>query len=227
MVIQSGNIQRDPPDITVNITENVCFHTAQFGDYINGNYSEFEDDGTLVFHGEATVWDDLRVPLERAKDRGAKVPSFEQFKDNGAESTGVYAYNFGDDDELFLSVQMPHSWREGSIIYPHIHLTPKTDGTGKKTKLTLEYEWTSLLGTHGNTTIVNRDVELETAYKHLLYDIPSGGIDGTDQTISSFLTCRIARNAADSDNFAGDIFFLEFDIHYQIDSVGSRQILVK
>ena len=213
MVIQSRKIQTDPP---WNI----------FGDG-GDNYATFENDGTIIFYGEATVWDDLRVPLERAKDRGAKVPTFEQFKNNGAGSTGVYAYNFADDDELFLSVQMPHSWREGSIIYPHIHLAPKTDGTGKKTKLTMEYEWTSLLETHGDTTIENRDVDLETAYKQLLYDIPSGGIDGVGQTISSFLTCRIARNAAEANNFAGDIFFLEFDVHYQMNTLGSRGILVK
>jgi len=227
MTIQSGDIQRDPPDITVNVTENVCFHTAQFGDYINGNYSEFEDDGTLVFHGEATVWEDLRVPLERVKTAGANVPVFKKFKDNGAGSAGVFAYDFDDGDEIWLSVQMSHSWKEGTTIYPHIHLASTTNGTGKETKLTLEYVWKNENETFGNTTIINRDVALDTAYKNLLYDIPSGGIDGTGQTISSIMTCRIARNAADANNFAGDIFFLEFDIHYEVNTLGSRQILVK
>ena len=74
---------------------------------------------------------------------------------------------------------------------------------------------------------MNRDIALGTAYENLLYDIPDGGIDGTGKIIHSILTCRIARNAADSDNFAGDIFFLEFDIHFMIDTAGSRQILAK
>lgn len=216
MAIKQPYIQRDP-------------RPMRFGDSpASGNYSEFESDGTLVFHGDATVWEDIRVPLERAKDRGAKVPTFEQFKDNGAGSTGVYAYNFGDTDELFLSVQMPHSWKEGSLIYPHIHLTPTSDATGKNTKLTLEYVWANHdEETFGNTTIINRDVALSTAYKHVLYDIPDGGIVTTGQIVSSIMVCRIARNAADGDNFTGDVFFLEFDIHYQIDGVGSRQVLVK
>ena len=215
MVIQQTGIQRDP-------------RPRKFGgSIVSGNYSEFEYDGTLVFHGDGTVWGDERVPLERAKLAGENVPVYSQFKTDGGGSAGVYAYDFDDGDEIFLAVQLSHKWKEGSIIYPHVHLASATDGTGKKTKLTLEYVWASKDDTFGNTTIVNRDVDLSTAYKHLLFDIPAAGIDGTGHTISSILMCRIARNAADSDNFTGDIFILEFDVHYQVDTVGSRGIITK
>jgi len=35
----------------------------KFGDVVGGNYAEFEADGTLVFHGDARVWDDLEGPM--------------------------------------------------------------------------------------------------------------------------------------------------------------------
>ena len=53
------------------------------------------------------------------------------------------------------------------------------------------------------------------------------GIDGTGHTISSILICRIKRVAAQTDNYASGIAILDFDIHYEIDTIGSRQELVK
>lgn len=197
---------------------------TRFGDIINGNYAEFESDGTLKFNGDATIWDDLRVPLERGQLAGGSNPTFEKFKDDGAGSNGVYAYNFSDGDELFFSVQLPHSWKEESTIYPHLHLACKANGSGKKTKLVFEYTWQDITGTFGNTTVVEKEVDLDTAFKHLIFDVPTDGIAGTGNKISSILFCRVARAAASSDNFTGGIYLLEWDAHFEVDTIGSRSI---
>ena len=62
---------------------------------------------------------------------------------------------------------------------------------------------------------------------HQLGNIPAAGIDGSGHTISSVLLCRIKRVAADTDNYAGGVAILDFDVHYEIDTVGSREILTK
>ncbi|KKK68933.1 hypothetical protein LCGC14_2939070, partial [marine sediment metagenome] len=58
-------------------------------------------------------------------------------------------------------------------------------------------------------------------------NVTAAGIDGTGHTISSILLCRIKRVAAGSDNYAGGIAILDFDVHYEIDTVGSRQEIIK
>jgi len=54
------------------------------GDYPD-NYSEFETDGTLEFNGDATVWDDLRVPVTSTKP-GNTSPDFGSFVGGGLKT---------------------------------------------------------------------------------------------------------------------------------------------
>jgi len=49
------------------------------------------------------------------------------------------------------------------------------------------------------------------------------GIDGTGKTLSSMLICRLYRDPADAaDTYPQDVAFLQFDVHYEIDSLGSE-----
>jgi hypothetical protein len=97
------------------------------------DYSSIEPDGTLEFHGKATVWDDYVVPFTSVKIRNeTEDPSFAEFQPSSSTSTGVYGYTFDKDDieEVFFTIQMPHSWA-GTAIHPHIHWSPSTyDGQG-------------------------------------------------------------------------------------------------
>lgn len=93
------------------------------------NYTEIEDDGTIEFHGEATVWNDYVVPFVSAKTNTVKPPAWEVFVGGG------YQYAFQDvsqsnEQEVGFVIQMPHDW-DGGIVYPHIHWSPADDGTGK------------------------------------------------------------------------------------------------
>jgi len=51
-------------------------------------------------------------------------------------------------------------------------------------------------------------------------------ISGTGKTISSMLICRLFRDVSE-DDYNNDAAFLEFDIHYEINSVGSKTETVK
>ena len=42
----------------------------------------------------ALLWDDLRVPLSAVRVGAAKIPTFTNWRDNGAGSTGVGAFHF-------------------------------------------------------------------------------------------------------------------------------------
>ena len=178
-----------------------------------------------------TAWEDLRVPLERAKVAGANVPTYSKYKDDGAGSGGVYVYSFDDGDEIFFSVQIPHGWKEGSTIYPHIHWTPSGDASpSDNVGIGLEYAWADIDEDFpANTSDEQRDIPtgVNNADKHLFHDIPAAGIDGAGHTISSILSCRLYRQAALADNYAGSIWIFEFDVHYEKDTAGSQTAISK
>lgn len=169
------------------------------------------------------VWDDLRVPLNQGKTAGVNVPIFEEIA-----SSGVYAYNFDDGDEIWFATQMPHSYMLGEDIFPHVHWGPETDSSpADNVGLGLECSWTNLGGDVDSTTVYTRVVStgVDNQYAHLLHDVPDGGWDGSSyDTLSALILCRFYRFAAAVDNYAGGIFAYEIDFHYPVDTLGSPSI---
>lgn len=173
---------------------------------------------------QETVWDDLRVPASSARVQGATgVPDFAKLADDGAGSNGVYTFFFDDstDEQVFFSVQIPHKYKEGTDLKPHVHWAPQTTSTGTVT-WKLEYTIADFNGTFGNTsTITMQDPGDGTINKH--QKTASGTIDGSGCGISCMLICRLYRDVSDGDDFVGDAALLEVDFHFEIDTIGSRQ----
>jgi len=178
--------------------------------------------------GDGLAWEDLRVPLESTKAGGAKAPGFAKIIDNGAGSQGVYSFHFdkNTEEELFFSIQMPHSWIQGTDIHPHIHWMPEDTDTGSVV-WGLEYTWVNFGDVMGNTTILEvTDPADGTALKHQIAEWSI--ISGAGKTFSSMLMCRIFRVAGDAaDTYDSDCIALEFDVHYQINSLGSEEEYTK
>lgn len=190
-------------------------------------------------HQEPVQWKDLRTSLTAGKPGATKPPAFSQAFDNGAGSVGVFAWSFGDEaaagneENIFLVVQLPHDYAEGTNIEAHVHWTPAVGGAaGEFVKWGLEYNWTNRGGSIGNTTIVTSDASSAAtatkqgdasmvANKHYVTEL--GDIDGTSKTISSLLLCRLFRNSSHAnDDLAQDAFGLSLDFHYQADTRGSE-----
>jgi len=187
----------------------------------------------ILFSGTATVWDDLRVPATAVRVPAAAGPTWGQFKDDGSASTGVFVYWFhpSTENSVYFTAQMPHGWKEGSDIEAHVHWVSADTAGGAGTDVCwgLEYVWVDMNEVAGNTTIVygdeqsNGSGETLTVDKHYYTDIAD--IVGTDHTISSMLICRLFRDAAGAggtDDYDDDAGLLEFDFHYEIDTIGSR-----
>lgn len=218
----------------ITTTGKISGGTAQFGG--SSHYSSFEADGTLLFTGDATVWDDLRVPMTATKTGGSKDPGFSVAFTNGAGSQGVFTYFFDDttEEELFFAVQLPHGWKEGTSILPHIHWFPKIDGAANATvSWGMEYTWANVDGTIGNTGIIYTNTTTAgdatlVASKH--YMSAFSAITASGKTISSMLLCRLFRDATGAgltDDYTGDAGLLEIDFHYEADTIGSRAATTK
>jgi hypothetical protein len=179
-------------------------------------------------------WDDLRVPITSTKLGGTKDPDFAVYKTNGAGSQGVFTYFFdkNTEEEVFFPVQLPHEYKLGTAIHPHIHWFPKVAGaSGAVVNWGLEYFWKDIGQVCGNTTIISGNSHMPNdnilmADKHYITefgDIASPSDAGKD--VSSMLLCRVFRDASSvlkTDDYDDDAGVLEVDFHYQIDSAGSR-----
>lgn len=186
------------------------------------DYLEITSSGQLVFSGNATVWDDIRVPVTSAKAGGSKVPGFEKFKDNGSGSQGVFTYMFdaSQEEELYFTVQLPHSYKPGSDIYPHVHWTTTSNNTGN-VRWGLEYTWSTTSSVFSNSTILTATSAASgTAYTSQYTAFSA--ISGTGKNESSMLVCRVFRDADDSgDTHADDTALLEIDFHFEKEKMGT------
>jgi len=198
---------------------------------INNNLA-IEADGTIRMDGNATVWDDLRVPLAEPST-GEIKPSWAKFP-YGNTGTGAYInwFKASGVDEMYFVVQLPHDWNEGTSIKAHIHWVPSQDGASGPTvpRWGLQYTWTNIGETFPAYTTVygTTTVPSETLVKDRQYLTPLGTLDATGKTLSSMLVCRIFRDGDNgADTFAGLAGALEVDFHYQKNTVGSRDEYTK
>ncbi len=189
-----------------------------------------EADGTIRMDDDAVVWDDLRVPLSFGT-KGSLATNWDVF----LGETYLDYFKATGTDALYFVVQLPHSWKEGTTIYPHIHWIPQADGAASANGVVweLEYTWANNGETFPATTKLTASTISPALSGNLVakrhYITPLGsGITATGKQISSMLVCRIARLGDNgSDTFAGTAGVLEIDFHYQLDTFGSRQEYVK
>ena len=193
--------------------------TAKFG--VDTSYAEFAEDGTMSLKGNATVWEDLRFPATAINPAGA--PSAMVFD---TANIGFIAGPSGT-SVIAIIAQLPHAWKEGSNIYPHIHWMP-TDTDDKNVYWRMEYKWVNVRDVEPAlwTTVNIQSAAAGAAMTHQLSSF--GAIAGTGKTISSILTIKISRIGGDAlDTYTGDALLKEFDIHYEIDANGSKTELSK
>jgi len=215
----SGGVGRFS-DVQISGSVNVINASGSVAKFGNGaeSYTHFESDGTMIMSGSALVWEDLIMPLTTTKIGANEKPDFD-------ETNVGYLFPQNDTAEiLYLIIQMPHSWAEGTTICPHLHWRQEEDAAAV---FKLDYKW------------INMDADTSGSFQtHVLdkyeYTFTSGSIhqvsecldfiDGTGKTISSVLTMKLYR---DDDVYDGDALAYQFDIHYQRDSLGSREEYVK
>jgi len=192
-----------------------------------------EADGTFRLDNNATVWNDLMVFPDATTKGGSNPPEWgTAFKKNaGGTSQGVYLWMFSPsiEEELYFTVQIPHDYKVGSDLYPHVHWTTAT-GTpsGSNVVWGLEYTLVAVGGSFPNTVIITSNSLIPecgtpaAAGLHLI--TPFSPVSGAGLDISSVMVCRLFRAVGNaSDTFSSSVGLLGFDIHYEQDTQGSRE----
>ena len=205
-----------------NGTNQITVATAKFGDA--SNYSQFEADGTLKAVGNATVWEDINIPIINLRG-GATAPGFKVLA-----STGIYVSTFDGTGASVISahgsMEILHSYKEGSDIVPHIHWSPTTVDAGN-VRWQLEYVWIAKNGTISASTTIGVTVAVSGVANQIVRT-DLGTISGVGMAMSSRFIFRLFRDPVDVlDTYAHDVNGFDFGVHFEKDTIGSRQIDTK
>lgn len=184
-------------------------------------------DGFLHLEGDATAWDDLRFPAQGINPVGLSAPPA---TDTADPYMGSLLFDPATINVVAGIAQMPHNWKEGSAISPHIHWTPTSTGGGN-----VVWRFSYMVANineafSGSLTVMDPVIAAAgtDANAHLLTSFEPD-IDMTGKTISCIVMWKLERVANDgtNDTYAADARLLELDFHYEIDSFGSNAMTTK
>lgn len=164
------------------------------------------------------VWEDLRFPATTIRQGVTTKPDFD------TTNIGLLFPQNDVTEIVYIIAQMPHAMKSGSNIRPHIHWIQTS---ALEPVFKIEYRWYN----NGNTpptvwTTISCDSPVYTYTSGTITQICSfPEIDGSSIVdISSILDIKLYR---DDNVITGDVLLKEFDIHYQIDQIGSREEFIK
>ena len=198
--------------------------TMRIGDTSGSNYTEFESNGTLKMVGEATVFDDA-FPVQLFTPTGTAAPDLITVAGNivgwGFDGNSTSEYLYG-------SIELPHSYKEGSDIDFHVHQVNFTAGAGN-VRWVLEYVWAPITGAVASvSTTVTSVNTIALGDVRNCKPVTIATISGTGRKISDVLMFRLSRNPSDAaDTFPNDICVTAMGCHFEQDTLGSRQMLIK
>ena len=231
LVCASGSITDSTGAITfgdedLSTTGEMKAATGHFGDAAT-NYAAFAADGTLKFHGDATVWKDINLGSAQTQQPASSAPSVTTFLDNAGADTDIATLGFAAGDKVGGTFELQHDYKEGSGIYFHIHFqcdgAPSgTDNVAWEIDYTIVRDDATMAAT---ANISTGDVAIATQYKQ--YSADWSVVAGTNLLIGDQISFKLTRVAAAGDAYAGECKLKTVGLHYEIDTVGSRTITTK
>lgn len=175
---------------------------------------------------DTVVWNDLRTPVTAIKLGSTNPPSWVAFQSSEVLSFSDQAIE-GDEELVAFAVQLPHNYKEGTNITPHIHWAAADTSAGNVI-WKFSYSWANQDVNFPNPTITTCvAANIATANCHIYTALTT--MNGVGKTLSSMVLCSLRRNSSDANDTynSQNAYLLEVDFHYQLDTLGSRQELVK
>lgn len=185
-----------------------------------------DNNGHLTLVGEATVWEDVYVPLASTKLAGVNDPDFTGWK--GANGTRVYEFQdniVAQQDEVFFTFQMPHAYKLNSSFDAHLHWTPDSSNTGNA-RFSLSCDNASINGTFSNVyAVVDLNAISDFSNTNKMTDFNNSY---SCSTVSCIMQCRLVRLSADAlDTYVSGTYVHAIDFHVEMDSLGSNGETIK
>ena len=164
------------------------------------------------------VWDDMKFPATRQRQGATQKPDFDY------TNMGLLFPQNDATEISYLIGQFSHAYKEGSDISPHLHFIQDSASTPT---FKMDYRWYNNeddISALGWTTLTASTFAFTWTSGDLVQIASFPDISGTGKKISSMIEIKLYR---DDNVVTGDVLLKEFDVHYQIDSNGSRQEFIK
>jgi hypothetical protein len=177
----------------------------------------------MFMAGSATVYDDLIADITQVRVQGTGISL------NVTENTVDYTNGADLNDYLIANYQLSHSWKMGSVIYPHIHYQQTT---AANPNWLISYRWqrNGQLKTTDWTNL-KCNTPIFTWSTGILNQIANGAsiTPPANYSISDIIQFRVIRDTGNSstlftgrDNTVNPVRLTGVDIHYEKDTIGSR-----
>jgi hypothetical protein len=208
------------------IESSILYGDAKIGNILEGNYTNIDSNGHVTFLGTARPWRDELSDAVSLQQTGTGISR------NTTESTVDYTHLSDLSDFMFANIQMNHDKDLTSNIYPHIHWTQEKNYSPN---FLIQYRW-QINGRTKTTSWTNLPCNT------LAFTYTSGSINQISYSnpitppenvsLSDIIQFKIFRDnnntstvfpGTDPYNTGGNatVSVLSFDIHLQLNSIGS------
>jgi len=180
---------------------------------------------TLVL--DTTVWADIQFSISSGR---VGVANFPDWDGTFTANNGEYKFDIGDYIDLSAN-ELPHSWKEGTAVKPHLHLAldgANTSGGNQYVQFTVYIAYSDVNEVWTETsltaeyTIPNGTADLT----HLLLSM--GDLAMTNNLIGTQMKIRLKRIAATGGTeYPNHIFVTQLGVHVENDTLGSRSVATK
>lgn len=208
--------------ITKNVNDSITISADASSSTIQSNNPINIDTDSATFYGQVvttdTLWDDLKFAASRLRQGATLKPDFD------TDSVGLLFPSSDSSEIVYINAQMPHRWKYGSTIAPHIHWSQWSSDTvifrmkyrvypvGGAIPQTWQYATTTKAQTVPYTSGIMHQIAA--------FDTISM-VGGRESTMLDILIYRIDYSTGGT--LSGDVTVKEFDIHFMVDKLGNKE----
>ena len=202
-------------------------HALQFSGDPTGVGTGTADSGTLAVaarldhvHAMRTGWDDIMLPIFGTRFTGSDDPVIREIDSGG---TVIRATHFPVSGETFFIAELPHNYKEGTDLYPHVHWVGAAASGTEPVRFAMDIQWRSgtdlitISGTGEVTYSGSGSCATGWAQRYMALET----ITGTSGKIGQQIMGRFRRLNNGATNYASACYVQTIGIHFQMDSFGS------
>lgn len=176
---------------------------------------------------EVPVYKDINIGSGVLSLPVATQPDEVEIDDENGDGTGIYTWGFAEDELVSGVFEIQHDYKEGTDLVFHVHWSGNDSPTGTDhVKWELTYTVTQTGATIDPSTTISVETAYDTRYEMVSSSFPA--ITGTNFNIEDQVYFTLKRVAPDGANYMNkDALVATIGIHYQVDTIGSRQVTTK
>jgi hypothetical protein len=150
----------------------------------------------------------------------------DEFVDSTGTDTGIETWALAVDEYVQGCFEIMHDYKEGTDLYFHVHWQGIAAPTGTDN---VRWELTYTISREDVVLAAASTIEIETSFdtQYEFKRSDFAAITGTNFEIGDQFLFRLTRITASGDAYAGNALLATVGIHYQVDTIGSRQISTK